>query len=91
MAFYRLAYWLPYHVDFAKFTTKKDRGRQISIIEATRSVMKIFAPLIAGFIVSRFNFDALFVLAMILFSVSGIFYLTIPRTREKFSWSWQEA
>lgn len=90
LVFYRLFYWLPYHVDFAKFTTKKDRGRQVSFVEATRLVMQIFAPLIAGFIISRFNFDALFVVAMILFAVSGISYLTIPRTREKFSWSWQE-
>lgn len=91
---YRLFYWLPYHVDFAKFTDRRTRGRQVSILNATRLALGIFIPLIAGFIIVRFGFDALFLIAIILFLVSGIPYLTIPRTREKFSWSflrtWKE-
>lgn len=87
ITFYRLSYWLPYHVDFAKFTDKKDRSRQVSIVEATRSALKIFGPLLSGFLITRFSFDVVFVIAVILFLVSGIPYLTIPRTREKFSWT----
>jgi MFS family permease len=83
-------YWLPYHVDFAKFTNKRDRTRQVSIIEATRSALKVFGPLISGFVIVRFNFDVLFVIAIILYFCSGISYLTIPRTREKFSWTWRK-
>jgi MFS family permease len=85
---YRLFYWLPYHVDFAKFTDKKNRARQVGVLNATRLAMGIFIPLLAGLIIARFGFDVLFVIAIILFIVSGIPYLTIPRTREKFSWSW---
>jgi len=84
---YRLFYWLPYHVDFAKFTTKKTRGRQVSIIEATRSVLGIFIPLISGLIIVHFGFNVLFIIAIFLYLSSGIPYLTIPRTREKFVWS----
>ena len=29
---YRTLYWTPYHIDFAKFTNKKDRGKQISLL-----------------------------------------------------------
>jgi YQGE family putative transporter len=90
LVLYRLLYWIPYHVDFAKFTSRKDRGRQVSMLKATRRIIGIFIPLIAGFIVTRFGFDVLFVIAIILYFVSGIPYLTIPRTREKFSWSWLE-
>jgi len=94
LTFYRLSYWLPYHIDFAKFTDKKDRGRQVGLVEATRSAFQVFAPLIAGFIVLRFSFDVLFIITIILFFTSGIPYLTIPLTREKFSWTlkqtWQQ-
>lgn len=90
IVFYRFLYWLPYHVDFAKFTNKKTRGRQVSIIEATRSTLGVFIPLIAGIIVSYFDFDVLFIIAIILYLASGIPYLTIPRTREKFVWTIKE-
>jgi len=90
LTFYRLFYWLPYHVDFAKFTDKKTRGRQVSVIEATRSVLGVFIPLIAGLIVSYFDFNVLFIIAIVLYFLSGIPYLTIPRTREKFVWTLKE-
>ena len=90
VVFYRLLYWLPYHVNFAKFTNKKTRGRQVSVIEATRSVLGVFIPLIAGLILTYFNFDVLFVIAIILYFASGIPYLTIPRTRERFVWTFRE-
>ncbi|HDH04007.1 MAG TPA: MFS transporter [Candidatus Campbellbacteria bacterium] len=90
LVLYRLLYWIPYHVDFAKFTDKKNRGRQLSAIMATRRVISVFIPLSAGFLVSRFGFDMLFVIAIALYLVSGIPYITIPRTHEKFSWTYLE-
>jgi len=94
LVLYRMLYWLPYHVDLAKFTSQKNRGRQLSVIRATRQAAGIFIPLIAGFVVSYYGFDILFVIAIVLYLVSYIPYLSIPRTRERFSWSlrktWQE-
>jgi len=94
LLFWRIFYWLPYHVDFAKFTNRKTRTRQVSVLSATRLIWGVFIPLIAGFIITRFGFDVLFIIAIFLFLVSGIPYLTIPRTNEKFSWSvlrtWKE-
>lgn len=87
---YRLFYWLPYHVDFAKFTSRRNRGRQIATIRATREIMGIILPIAAGFIISRFSFDVLFIMAVILFLISAIPYLNIPRTREKFTWTFLE-
>lgn len=90
LLFYRMLYWLPYHVNFAKFTNKKTRGRQVSAIEATRSALGVFIPLISGLIVSYFSFDILFIMAMILYFLSGIPYLSIPKTRERFIWNIKE-
>jgi len=87
---FRLFYWTPYHVDFAKFTDPKNRGREVSAISATRETIGIFIPIIGGFVISRFGFDALFVTGIILYLVSGIPYLSIPRTREKFTWSYSQ-
>ncbi len=90
LVLYRLLYWVPYHIDFAKFTDRENRGRELSLLGATRNVIGIFIPLVAGFIISRFDFDVLFIIAIILYLVSFIPYLTIPHTREKFSWSYWE-
>jgi len=94
LTLYRLFYWLPYHIDFAKFTNRKDRAREVSIMWVSRLGFGIFAPLLAGLIIVHFGFDVLFIIAVFLFLLSGLPYLRIPRTREKFSWSlkktWQE-
>lgn len=90
LVMFRFFHWLPYHVDFAKFTDKKNRGREVSAIRATKLAIGVFTPLIAGLVISRFGFDALFVTAIILFLASGIPYLTIPRTRERFSWTYKQ-
>lgn len=87
---YRLVYWIPFHVDFAKFSDKKNRCRQVSVFEATRFAAGIFIPLIAGFIISRFGFDVLFIIVIFLYLISGIPYLSIPRTRENFAWTFKE-
>ncbi len=87
LTLHRLFYWLPFHVDFAKFTNKKNRARQVSVFRATRLILSIFAPLAAGFLIIKFGFDVLFIIAIVLFIISGIPYLTIPHTKEKFSWS----
>ena len=88
---YRLFYWLPYHIDFAKFTGRKDKAEAVSVISATRNIIGVFIPVIAGLIISRFNFGILFVIAVVLYLFSFIPYLIIPRTEEKFSWTYGEA
>lgn len=90
LLFYRMLYWVPYHVNFAKFTDRKNRAREMSVLIAASQTIGVFIPIIAGLIITRFSFDVLFVLAMMLFLVSGIPYLTIPRTNESFGWSYRE-
>jgi len=84
---YRLLYWIPYHVDFAKFTNKKSRGREIGLIGASNNIVAIFTPLIAGFVITKFSFQTLFAVAIILYILSVIPLFKIPRTYEKFTWT----
>ncbi len=91
---WRMTYWLPYHVKFTQLSDKKNRGKQLSLLLATASILGVFAPLIAGIIIDKFDFSILFAITTILFIVTFIPFTTIPRVREKFTWSymrtWQE-
>jgi len=87
---YRLLFWLPYHVDFATFTSRKNRGRELSLMHATVLLIAAITPFIAGVIISRFGFDILFFSAILLYLVSGFAYITIPDTNERFVWGYWE-
>ncbi|MFO7807138.1 MAG: MFS transporter [Candidatus Moraniibacteriota bacterium] len=87
IAFWRFLYWIPYNIDFAKFTSKKDRGKELGLTEAVLSFISIITPVVAGFVVVRFGFNALFFFGILIFSSSLIPYIFLPRTKEKFSWS----
>lgn len=85
-----MMFWVPYHTDFARFTNKKDRGRVISFLSSISSLVSIFIPLMAGLIIYNYNFDVLFLLAVILTAVSIVPLFLVEPTYEKFSLSfWQ--
>lgn len=94
LVLWRLFYWLPYQVDFAKFSSKKNRAKEVGMNEAVLSAIGIFTPIIAGFIIDRIGFGFLFSLGVFLYLSAFFPYLKIPRTKEKFSWTykqtWQE-
>lgn len=86
VSLWRFLYWIPYNVDIVKFTNKKNRGRQLGLIEAVFGITSIATPLIAGLIIQDFGFNALFLLGFLAFGLSFIPLLFTPRTKEKFSW-----
>lgn len=86
LTFSRTLFWLPFHTDFAKFTDKNNRGKEVSLIWATRSFLSVIMPIAAGFLITKFDFDIVFVIAIILYLAAGIPFLALPRTHEKFSW-----
>ncbi|MCG2694748.1 MFS transporter [Candidatus Parcubacteria bacterium] len=87
---FRLFYWTPYHTDFAKFTDNSKRGKQLSFFNVAGNITAGLIPLLSGFLIAQFGFDLVFIIAIILYLVSGLFYFKIPRTEEKFSWSYSE-
>ncbi|MEA2065144.1 MAG: MFS transporter [Patescibacteria group bacterium] len=87
LLFARLLFWLPFHTDFAKFTNKSDRGKEVSLMWATRSFLSVIMPIAAGFLIVRFGFNLVFIIAVFLYLSAGIPYLALPRTKERFSWS----
>lgn len=84
---WRFLYWTPFNIDLSKFTNKKDRGKSLGLMEAVMNFSKIITPIFAGFVVMRFDFNVLFIIGVLVFSLSALPLLIIPRTKEKFSWS----
>lgn len=84
---HRILYWIPYHIDFAKFTSTEDRGKSVSIVWASKSFFKVVMPTIAGIIIAAYAFDVLFLLAMSFYVLAIIPFTFLPRTRERYSWS----
>lgn len=88
---YKIFYWVPYNVDFAKFTDRRDKAESVSLLNATGNIVGVFVPIIAGIIIVRFDFNILFLIAIILYLFSFIPYSIIPQIKEKFSWTYRES
>lgn len=84
----RLLYWIPYHIDFAKFTDKRNRGREVSFLLAFLEFLGALGPAVAGYILDILNFKSLFLFATIVYAFMIIPILKIPKTSEQFSWSY---
>jgi len=84
----RMFYWIPLHTDLAKFTNKSNRAKQLSLIEATTVALGAICPIIAGWILMHYHYDVLFIIAIVIYLSSLIPFMTLPRTRENFSWTY---
>jgi YQGE family putative transporter len=83
----RLFFWMPFHVDFAKFTDRLNRGKEVSLIWATKSFLGIVLPVVSGLLIAHYGFGVVFIVAIVLFLSAGIPFLALPRTKERYSWS----
>ncbi len=88
LTIYRIFFWVPYHTDFAKFTNAHDRGREVSLIWATKSVLSVVMPVIAGFLIWQYGFNIVFIMAILIYMAAYIPFLALPRTRERYSWGY---
>jgi MFS family permease len=87
---FRLFHWVPFHTDFALFTTAGKRGKQVSLSFAAIAFMGAVGPIAAGFIVSNAGYSALFGTIIVLLIAATISYAYVPETPTHFDWSWKE-
>lgn len=85
---FRILYWVPYHTDFAKFTTHKKRGKQIAILASVAIIVGIITPVFAGFIIEQFGFYILFLAAFFIVILSIIPLFSIRKVCEEYSYSY---
>jgi MFS family permease len=87
---FRLFHWVPFHTDFALFTTAGKRGKQVSLSFAAIAFMGAVGPIAAGFIVAQAGYSALFGTIIVLLIAATISYAYVPETPTHFDWSWKE-
>lgn len=87
---FRLFHWVPFHTDFALFTTAGKRGKQVSLSFAAIAFMGAVGPIAAGFIVANAGYSALFGTIIVLLIAATISYAYVPETPTHFDWSWKE-
>jgi MFS family permease len=85
-----ILFWIPYHVDFAKFTTKSDRGKEYSFIMAGATIIGIIMPVFSGALISRYSFNFVFVLEIVATMFEFIPFYLLPRTHESYCWGYLE-
>jgi MFS family permease len=90
LTLFRILFWTPFRTDIAKFTNKKNRGRQMSSFEAIRMFLAVLLPLISAFLINKFSFDVLFIIAIFIYLLTIIPFKTLPPTKENFSWKYKE-
>lgn len=87
---FRVFHWVPFHTDFALFTTAGKRGKQVSLSFAAIAFMGAIGPIAAGFIIANAGYTALFSTIIVLLVAATISYAYVPETPTHFDWSWKE-
>ncbi|MEA1963242.1 MAG: MFS transporter [Patescibacteria group bacterium] len=87
---HRIMYWTPVHTDMAKFMNKKNRAKQLSLMEATTAFLGAVGPILAGLILMKYNYNILFIIAIVCYLSALIPFMYLPRTKERFSWTYKE-
>lgn len=86
----RNTFWLPFQVDSAEFSNKKNRGKQFGLIFSVSSVLSIVAPILGGFIIDESGFPLLVTVALIVSLISAIPFYFLPDNNEEVSWTYKE-
>jgi len=84
----RMLYWVQYHTDFAKFSDRKTRGKQISIFTSVASLVAVFLPLISGQILENYDFRLLFMVGGFIFMMSIIPLFFLPDKKAVYSYGY---
>ncbi|MFA6953865.1 MAG: MFS transporter [Patescibacteria group bacterium] len=63
-------YWPPYHADFAIFSAKEQRGREVAGILTVNAVVTILGPIFGGLVLNFLGFHSLFIIISVLFLAS---------------------
>ncbi len=65
-------YWPALHASMARFSDRKQLGREFSLMYAIMNLMQIIGPMLGGFLSVIFGIEAIFVIASIIYFCSVI-------------------
>ncbi|MDF1497869.1 MAG: MFS transporter [Patescibacteria group bacterium] len=78
---YKALFWPAYHTDFAHYSSKGYKGRELGTLSLISTIVTIIGPVIGGIILSKFGFETLFIVVSL---ISLISVIPLFITREKF-------
>jgi len=90
LSLFRLMFWLPYHVEVAAFTKKRNRGRSISLILSMITVAGVLGPVLGGVLIDTVGYNVAFGLVALLSLLAMIPFAMLPPQNETFSWGYTE-
>lgn len=65
-------FWMGYHVDFSKFSDKKNRGKEVGMTNVVSLIFHALGPVTGGLILTFIGFKALFATVSVLLIASAI-------------------
>lgn len=71
-AIQKTLYWPALHASLARFSDKKQRGREFSFMYAIMNLMQIIGPMLGGFFSALLGIEAVFVIASMIYFCSAI-------------------
>lgn len=80
-------FWISYHIDFAKFSDRKNRGKQIGLSRIMMFLFSILGPIAGAVILTLVGFKLLFIIVSILLFASVIPLFMSKEIHEPFSFS----
>lgn len=83
-------YWAPFHVDFAQFSSRKHRGKQIGIFYALQRLIGMLGPIIGGFLIATFSYGVAFAVGVGCIVASMIPLSFLPRTMVQYEYGFWE-
>jgi len=83
-------YWPAYHADFAVFSSKGQRGREVGYLETASMAVFVIGPLIGGAILEWTSFSVLFIVGAILFVLSAFPLMQIKEIHSKVDISYRD-
>ncbi len=83
-------FWVPYHIDFAKSSDKKQRGMQVGFSKVIVSIFAAMGPLIGGLILTFLGFNILFIIVVVFLSCSIIPLFMTKEIHQPFDFSLKE-
>ncbi len=87
---FRLSHWVPYHTCISTLTDQNIRRSQFSLLEATILSTGVIMPIIAGLVLEYFSYSLLFIIALIIYFLSLIFFSKLQKVDAKFTWAYKE-
>lgn len=83
-------FWVPYHIDFTRFSDKKQRGMQVGFSKIVAAIFAAMGPFVGGLILAFFGFHILFITVIIFLIASVIPLFLTKEIHQPFHFSLKE-